>query len=465
MAEHIKNDRMSLDQLTGIVTQIVKAVIRRSDGVFADKIASPSGLELDGFGKLRIDIGQNPSLLAIDVNGLETQFITATGAVPNVGVSAVGTGTGQVHLGATATGSVRLDVNGADTFLMMNDTDVLFGASGTSYSINAIAGLLGIIDASSGAAFVIQDSAVGANGFSMDAIECALTGFYLDFADGTPVRIQPQVSSGTIPTMTVAGATGDTIQGGNTFIKGGDTTNVANTDAGQLLLLGGLPTGTGTSQVIIKVETSASAYLTVFEAKRSGANAQLGFYGTAPVSQQAVDVGIAAVHAALVATGLITSTGVTIPVSGVPTGVVFAWTGPLGSPPSGYLICDGSAVSRTTYSALNALYSAAGYIHGNGDGATTFNLPLGTGKMILGVTGAGTGSIQGGTGGAIDHTHDVNIASTASGVDTDAGGRTALLGGAPNVSLFAHVHNTDPANTTSTTNNPPFLAEYWIVKT
>lgn len=40
--------------------------------------------------------------------------------------------------------------------------------------------------------------------------------------------------------------------------------------------------------------------------------------------------------------------------------------------PDGYLKCDGTAVSRTTYSSLFALI---GTTYGSGDGSTTFNLP------------------------------------------------------------------------------------------
>jgi microcystin-dependent protein len=38
----------------------------------------------------------------------------------------------------------------------------------------------------------------------------------------------------------------------------------------------------------------------------------------------------------------------------------------------GWFLCDGSAVSRTSYAAL---FTAIGTIYGNGDGSTTFNLP------------------------------------------------------------------------------------------
>lgn len=56
--------------------------------------------------------------------------------------------------------------------------------------------------------------------------------------------------------------------------------------------------------------------------------------------------------------------------SGVPTGTVSAYAG--STPPAGYLICDGSAVSRTTYAAL---FAVIGTTYGAGDGNSTFNLP------------------------------------------------------------------------------------------
>lgn len=52
------------------------------------------------------------------------------------------------------------------------------------------------------------------------------------------------------------------------------------------------------------------------------------------------------------------------------TGFVMPFAG--STAPKGWLICDGSAVSRTTYSNL---YSVIGTTYGSGDGSTTFNLP------------------------------------------------------------------------------------------
>jgi microcystin-dependent protein len=75
----------------------------------------------------------------------------------------------------------------------------------------------------------------------------------------------------------------------------------------------------------------------------------------------------------------------------VPSGVTFPYAGSVA--PSGYLLCDGSAISRTTYSNLFAAISTS---YGNGDGINTFNLPdfryaflRGAGSNIS-VTGTGT---------------------------------------------------------------------------
>ena len=63
--------------------------------------------------------------------------------------------------------------------------------------------------------------------------------------------------------------------------------------------------------------------------------------------------------------------GVDVPVADVtPPGVISAFGGSVA--PSGWLLCNGQAVSRTTYSAL---FVAIGTSFGAGDGSTTFNLP------------------------------------------------------------------------------------------
>lgn len=67
----------------------------------------------------------------------------------------------------------------------------------------------------------------------------------------------------------------------------------------------------------------------------------------------------------------------------VPAGAVVAYGGT--SAPTGFLMCDGTAVSRATYSAL---FTAIGTAHGTGDGSTTFNLPDYRGRFLRGVDGS-----------------------------------------------------------------------------
>lgn len=54
--------------------------------------------------------------------------------------------------------------------------------------------------------------------------------------------------------------------------------------------------------------------------------------------------------------------------------------------PDGWLICDGSAISRTTYAAL---FAVIGTTYGKGDGSTTFNIPNFINRTFWGGSGAG----------------------------------------------------------------------------
>lgn len=67
----------------------------------------------------------------------------------------------------------------------------------------------------------------------------------------------------------------------------------------------------------------------------------------------------------------------------IPSGTILDFAGT--AAPTGFLPCDGSAVSRSTYSALFAALSTT---WGAGDGSTTFNVPDLRGRAVI---GAGTG--------------------------------------------------------------------------
>ena len=100
--------------------------------------------------------------------------------------------------------------------------------------------------------------------------------------------------------------------------------------------------------------------------------------------------------------------------AGVPAGVFVPYAGE--TAPAGWLLCDGSAVSRTTYAAL---FAAVGTAYGTGDGSTTFNLPDMRGEFLRGWdngrgidSGRALGSSQNGQNQS--HAHSGNASSAGS---------------------------------------------------
>lgn len=162
--------------------------------------------------------------------------------------------------------------------------------------------------------------------------------------------------------------------------------------------------------------------------------------------------------------------------SAVITGEMKMW--PTSSAPAGYLLCDGSAVSRTVYAAL---YAVLGTTFGSGDGVNTFNLPNFRNRMPI---GAGDLYSTGGTGGSKDavvvsHTHTAT--STDSGhshtyTATLQGGTSyQMSGGSFSISPTTQTSGTGNANISTTigttgvsgtnANLPPYLAVNFIIKT
>jgi microcystin-dependent protein len=73
-----------------------------------------------------------------------------------------------------------------------------------------------------------------------------------------------------------------------------------------------------------------------------------------------------------------------------PTGGLMMW--PTAAAPSGWLLCNGTAVSRTTYAAL---FAVIGTTFGVGDNSTTFNLPNYVERMPFGASLPTTASVTG----------------------------------------------------------------------
>lgn len=72
-----------------------------------------------------------------------------------------------------------------------------------------------------------------------------------------------------------------------------------------------------------------------------------------------------------------------------PTGTILAFAG--NTIPNGYLLCDGSEISRITYSNLFAII---GESYGSGDGETTFNLPNLIGRFLEGGNNTNVGTVK-----------------------------------------------------------------------
>jgi len=172
----------------------------------------------------------------------------------------------------------------------------------------------------------------------------------------------------------------------------------------------------------------------------------------------------------------------------VPIGVPWPWL--TGTPPSGYVLMDGSAVSRTTYAPLFALW---GTTYGVGDGSTTFGLPDWRGRTIV---GAGTGSgltartlnATGGSESLQSHDHGNTTDESAQHTHTPAsgtfgqvnnfanetsgglGGTGSVVGpsgrGTPagSVDSNGHVHGTAVAGAGAAGNMQPWFAANWIVR-
>jgi microcystin-dependent protein len=150
----------------------------------------------------------------------------------------------------------------------------------------------------------------------------------------------------------------------------------------------------------------------------------------------------------------------------IPTGVVWPFGGTVA--PSGFLMCDGSAVSRSTYAAL---FAEIGTTFGAGDGSTTFNLPKIPGRTIIGAgSGAGlTTRALGATGGEESHAltaaengpHNHSVIQTNPVALDDSTGTGSYYNSA---SSFATSTGTSGSGTAHN-NMQPFIAMNHIIKT
>jgi prepilin-type N-terminal cleavage/methylation domain-containing protein len=203
----------------------------------------------------------------------------------------------------------------------------------------------------------------------------------------------------------------------------------------------------------------------------------------------------------------------------VPAGTIITYAGAitiLKPIPTGWLLCDGRAISRADYSAL---FNAIGTTYGAGNGSTTFNLPDLRGRVAVGMDNMGgtsadritasTADTLGGSGGeelhtlstsempAHSHGGATNTSSAVSGTSGAAGGhshtsfsinihggrawgwgyvngsnsspRSANTSSYPDhthtITVPSHTHGINPEGSSSAHNNvPPYMAINYIIK-
>jgi microcystin-dependent protein len=128
--------------------------------------------------------------------------------------------------------------------------------------------------------------------------------------------------------------------------------------------------------------------------------------------------------------------------SGVKTGTIVSYGS--NTAPDGFLDCDGTAVSRTTYASL---FAVIGTTYGTGDGSSTFNLPDLQDNVPLGKSG--TKSI-GSTGGSATQTTTGSVSvgnTTLSTSKIPSHTHTITQGGALN-QFGARAHGCNTSDTT-----------------
>lgn len=138
-----------------------------------------------------------------------------------------------------------------------------------------------------------------------------------------------------------------------------------------------------------------------------------------------------------------------------PPGTVKPFAG--SASPSGWLLADGTAVSRTTYANL---FAAIGTAYGTGDGSTTFNLPDLRGRVAVGRSPGGKADVDtlGDSDGLSSNLRSISHHHT---VTADTAGSTRQGdGGNPNVTNA-------PLSTSGDGNNldkPAYIVLNYIVK-
>ncbi len=157
------------------------------------------------------------------------------------------------------------------------------------------------------------------------------------------------------------------------------------------------------------------------------------------------------------------------------TGAMMMW--PTATAPTGFLLCAGTAVSRSTYAALFAVIGTA---YGAGDGSTTFNLPNFNNRVPVGAGDLYTANQTIGSKDAVvvSHTHTATVTDPGHrhGIGetrpVDLNGGTYPVFGSSSTDVLSQtvttgvtVANTSTGVSGTDANLQPSLGVFFIIKT
>lgn len=255
-------------------------------------------------------------------------------------------------------------------------------------------------------------------------------------------RVSLTAVSKTFGNLTVTNTTPSTSTATGALVVAGGVGIAGNLHVGnEIVYYDHITPGVGVSNIQIVIPGNDNA---LYPGIAWGNNRDLGFYNPTPntlaVTINGVEVfrfnpsgaiGIGTNNDRGTAGTVLTSNGNGQLVSWsnpTPTGSVIAFAGQ--TAPSGWLLCQGQAVSRTTYADLFAI---VGTTYGTGNGTTTFNLPDLRAEFVRGWDagrGVDTGRVFGSSqGGDIQsHTHSMTYerGAEAAGATTNANGFLSL---------------------------------------
>lgn len=364
-------------------------------------------------------------------SGVSTTSVTATGTVSGSTVSATGTVSGGTltTTGAVSSGSLTVDTDVLVVDAVNNRVGV--NNAGPSYTLD----VSGIIRADHASITPIVASGAAA-GLAFEERDDA-GDQWIWYATGGTARLYNGSDYLTVADTTGLITTSGGVTVGGTLSVGASNLSVDTTSTPDQQVLVAVNGGTATWQhrgvSVFSNTTTRDAAIT------SPAGGEVVYLSSTPELQ-------------------VYDGGAWSPL--MPSGSITQFAG--SSAPTGWLLCDGSAVSRTTYARL---FAVIGTTYGVGDGSTTFNLPDLQGRVPVGYDSGQTEfDALGETGGTKTHTlttgempshshsHTHSFSGTTASDGSHSHSVTAGLGGG-DVGLTAGASNynlLEESKTTST---------------